>query len=159
MRNAAAAAGAAEFWELGPGGVLAGLARRTDKTTITKLLRVSWEAVAKIVIDVVAGHPRQAGSRPSTSAFFLDAAGALGNADANREGVFRLKMGRERDNESRTETGGAKLAGLNANANAIKRASKFLTIFMVYTSHIVPAEGRRVKARMNRMCKPSLPVG
>jgi [acyl-carrier-protein] S-malonyltransferase len=26
-----AAAGASEFWELGPGGVLAGLARRTDK--------------------------------------------------------------------------------------------------------------------------------
>lgn len=31
MRSAAAA-GAAEFWELGPGGVLAGLARRTEKT-------------------------------------------------------------------------------------------------------------------------------
>lgn len=30
MRNAAAA-GATEFWELGPGGVLAGLARRTNK--------------------------------------------------------------------------------------------------------------------------------
>ena len=30
MRHAAAA-GATEFWELGPGGVLAGLARRTDK--------------------------------------------------------------------------------------------------------------------------------
>ncbi len=30
MRSAAAA-GASEFWELGPGGVLAGLARRTDK--------------------------------------------------------------------------------------------------------------------------------
>jgi [acyl-carrier-protein] S-malonyltransferase len=30
--RAAAAAGATEFWELGPGGVLAGLARRTDKT-------------------------------------------------------------------------------------------------------------------------------
>ena len=29
--RAAAAAGASEFWELGPGGVLAGLARRTDK--------------------------------------------------------------------------------------------------------------------------------
>ena len=28
----AAAAGATEFWELGPGGVLAGLARRTEKT-------------------------------------------------------------------------------------------------------------------------------
>ncbi len=31
MRSAAAA-GAVEFWELGPGGVLAGLARRTEKT-------------------------------------------------------------------------------------------------------------------------------
>ena len=30
--RAAVAAGATEFWELGPGGVLAGLARRTDKT-------------------------------------------------------------------------------------------------------------------------------
>lgn len=30
--RAAAAAGATEFWELGPGGVLAGLARRTEKT-------------------------------------------------------------------------------------------------------------------------------
>lgn len=30
--RAAAAAGAGPFWELGPGGVLAGLARRTDKT-------------------------------------------------------------------------------------------------------------------------------
>jgi [acyl-carrier-protein] S-malonyltransferase len=29
--RAAASAGATEFWELGPGGVLAGLARRTDK--------------------------------------------------------------------------------------------------------------------------------
>jgi [acyl-carrier-protein] S-malonyltransferase len=29
--RSAAAAGATEFWELGPGGVLAGLARRTDK--------------------------------------------------------------------------------------------------------------------------------
>jgi transposase len=34
--------------------VVAWLAQRTDKTTITKLLRVSWEAVAKIVVDVVA---------------------------------------------------------------------------------------------------------
>jgi transposase len=34
--------------------VVAWLAQRTDKTTITRLLRVSWEAVAKIVIDVVA---------------------------------------------------------------------------------------------------------
>ena len=32
----AAAAGAAEFWELGPGGVLAGLARRTEKTWVVK---------------------------------------------------------------------------------------------------------------------------
>jgi len=30
--RAVAGAGATEFWELGPGGVLAGLARRTDKT-------------------------------------------------------------------------------------------------------------------------------
>ena len=30
--RAAAVAGATEFWELGPGGVLAGLARRTEKT-------------------------------------------------------------------------------------------------------------------------------
>jgi [acyl-carrier-protein] S-malonyltransferase len=30
--RAAAAAGATEFWELGPGAVLAGMARRTDKT-------------------------------------------------------------------------------------------------------------------------------
>lgn len=30
------AAGATEFWELGPGGVLAGLARRTEKTWIVK---------------------------------------------------------------------------------------------------------------------------
>jgi [acyl-carrier-protein] S-malonyltransferase len=35
MRSAAAA-GATEFWELGPGGVLAGLARRTDKTWLVK---------------------------------------------------------------------------------------------------------------------------
>ncbi|MEO6873675.1 MAG: ACP S-malonyltransferase [Opitutaceae bacterium] len=35
MRSAAAA-GATEFWELGPGGVLAGLARRTEKTWIVK---------------------------------------------------------------------------------------------------------------------------
>ncbi len=33
MRNAAAA-GATEFWELGPGGVLAGLARRTEKSWV-----------------------------------------------------------------------------------------------------------------------------
>jgi [acyl-carrier-protein] S-malonyltransferase len=30
------AAGATELWELGPGGVLAGLARRTDKTWVVK---------------------------------------------------------------------------------------------------------------------------
>ena len=30
--RAAVAAGAAEFWELGPGGVLAGLARRTERS-------------------------------------------------------------------------------------------------------------------------------
>ena len=30
--RAAVAAGATELWELGPGGVLAGLVRRTDKT-------------------------------------------------------------------------------------------------------------------------------
>jgi transposase len=34
--------------------VVAFMAQHTDKTTITKLLRISWEAVAKIVIDVVA---------------------------------------------------------------------------------------------------------
>ena len=32
--RAAAAAGATEYWELGPGGVLAGLARRTDKAWV-----------------------------------------------------------------------------------------------------------------------------
>jgi [acyl-carrier-protein] S-malonyltransferase len=35
MRSAVAA-GATSFWELGPGGVLAGLARRTEKTWIVK---------------------------------------------------------------------------------------------------------------------------
>ncbi len=35
MRSAAAA-GVTEFWELGPGGVLAGLARRTEKTWVVK---------------------------------------------------------------------------------------------------------------------------
>jgi [acyl-carrier-protein] S-malonyltransferase len=34
--RAAAAAGATEFWELGPGGVLSGLARRTEKTWAVK---------------------------------------------------------------------------------------------------------------------------
>ena len=32
------------------------LAQRTDKTTITRLLRCSWEAVAAIVARVVAAH-------------------------------------------------------------------------------------------------------
>jgi transposase len=32
------------------------LAQRTDKTTITRLLRCSWEAVAAVVVRVVAGH-------------------------------------------------------------------------------------------------------
>ena len=36
--------------------VVAFMAQRTDKTTVTRLLRVSWEAVAKIVEDVVAEH-------------------------------------------------------------------------------------------------------
>jgi [acyl-carrier-protein] S-malonyltransferase len=35
MRNAAAS-GATEFWELGPGGVLSGLARRTEKSWVVK---------------------------------------------------------------------------------------------------------------------------
>jgi [acyl-carrier-protein] S-malonyltransferase len=35
MRNCAAA-GATEFWECGPGGILAGMARRTDKSWIVK---------------------------------------------------------------------------------------------------------------------------
>ena len=34
--------------------VVAYMAQRMDKTTITRLLRISWEAVAKIVVDVVA---------------------------------------------------------------------------------------------------------
>ncbi|HVT71578.1 MAG TPA: ACP S-malonyltransferase [Lacunisphaera sp.] len=37
MRNCAAA-GATEFWECGPGAVLAGLARRTDRTWVVKSL-------------------------------------------------------------------------------------------------------------------------
>jgi transposase len=36
--------------------VVAYMAQRMDKTTVTRLLRVSWEAVAKIVIDVVTEH-------------------------------------------------------------------------------------------------------
>ena len=35
MRSAATA-GADEFWELGPGGILAGLARRTEKSWVVK---------------------------------------------------------------------------------------------------------------------------
>ena len=35
MRGAAAA-GAGPFWELGPGGVLAGLARRTEKSWVVR---------------------------------------------------------------------------------------------------------------------------
>lgn len=45
MRNAAAA-GATEFWELGPGGVLAGLARRTDKTWSVKSFAEFADATA-----------------------------------------------------------------------------------------------------------------
>jgi transposase len=40
--------------------VVAYLAQRADKTTITRLLRCSWEAVAAIVVRVVAGHLDQA---------------------------------------------------------------------------------------------------
>lgn len=36
--------------------LVAFMAQRMDKTAVTRLLRVSWEAVAKIVIDVVADH-------------------------------------------------------------------------------------------------------
>jgi transposase len=36
--------------------VVAYLAQRTDKPTITRLLRCSWEAVAVIVVRVVAAH-------------------------------------------------------------------------------------------------------
>jgi transposase len=36
--------------------VVAYLAQRTDKTTITRLLRCSWEAVAAITVRVVADH-------------------------------------------------------------------------------------------------------
>jgi transposase len=36
--------------------VVAYLAQRTDKTTITRLLRCSWEAVAAVVVRVVADH-------------------------------------------------------------------------------------------------------
>ena len=36
--------------------LVAYMAQRMDKTAITSLLRISWEAVAKIVVDVVATH-------------------------------------------------------------------------------------------------------
>jgi len=36
--------------------LVAYMAQRMDKTTITKLLRISWESVAKIVVAVVADH-------------------------------------------------------------------------------------------------------
>jgi transposase len=36
--------------------VVAWLAQRTDKTTITRLLRCSWAAVAAITVRVVADH-------------------------------------------------------------------------------------------------------
>lgn len=36
--------------------LIAFMAQRMDKTTVTKLLRVSWEAVARIVIEVVGEH-------------------------------------------------------------------------------------------------------
>lgn len=36
--------------------VVAWLCQHTDKTTVTRLLRVSWEAVARIVVVVVADH-------------------------------------------------------------------------------------------------------
>lgn len=45
MRSAAAA-GATEFWELGPGGVLAGLARRTEKTWVVKSFAESADLAA-----------------------------------------------------------------------------------------------------------------
>ncbi len=45
MRSAVAA-GATEFWELGPGGVLAGLARRTEKTWTVKSFSESADLAA-----------------------------------------------------------------------------------------------------------------
>jgi hypothetical protein len=36
--------------------VVASLAQRTDTTTITRLLRCAWEAVAAITVRVVATH-------------------------------------------------------------------------------------------------------
>lgn len=44
--RAAVAAGATEFWECGPGGVLAGLARRTDKAWVVKSLAEYPEVAA-----------------------------------------------------------------------------------------------------------------
>ncbi|MDB6127450.1 MAG: fabD, partial [Verrucomicrobia bacterium] len=45
MRSAASA-GATEFWELGPGGVLSGLARRTEKTWVVKSFSEFADAAA-----------------------------------------------------------------------------------------------------------------
>ncbi|HUR60696.1 MAG TPA: ACP S-malonyltransferase [Opitutaceae bacterium] len=45
MRNAAAA-GATEFWELGPGGVLSGLARRTEKSWPVKRISEFADVIA-----------------------------------------------------------------------------------------------------------------
>lgn len=45
MRSAAAA-GATEFWELGPGGVLAGLARRTEKTWLVNSIAEAADLTA-----------------------------------------------------------------------------------------------------------------
>jgi [acyl-carrier-protein] S-malonyltransferase len=44
--RAAAAAGATEFWELGPGGVLSGLARRTEKAWVVKSFAESADVAA-----------------------------------------------------------------------------------------------------------------
>lgn len=44
--RSAAAAGATEFWELGPGGVLSGLARRTEKSWAVKSLAEHADVVA-----------------------------------------------------------------------------------------------------------------
>lgn len=44
--RAAAAAGATEFWELGPGGVLSGLARRTEKAWVVKSFAEFTEVAA-----------------------------------------------------------------------------------------------------------------
>ena len=44
--RAAVAAGATDFWELGPGGVLSGMARRTDKTWIVKSFFEAADVIA-----------------------------------------------------------------------------------------------------------------